>query len=57
MSVLWILGGGLYQRSSDIKRAGAMGRLAMTACTKGSYDFSRCTDEFDKMFRVFAENS
>lgn len=62
LSVLWILGAGFYQRSADMQRAGDMGGFAMRACMeeqklKGSFDFSRCSDEFDKMFRVFAEHS
>jgi hypothetical protein len=62
LSVLWILGGGFYQRSSDMQRAGDMGGFAVRTCMetqklKSSYDFSRCSDEFDKTFRVFAEPS
>lgn len=61
-SVLWILGAGLYQRSSDMKQAAEMGGWAMDVCNraesaKGSTDFSRCSGEFDTMFHTFAEGS
>jgi hypothetical protein len=62
LSVLWIVGAGLYQRSADMEKAGKMGGWAMEVCqkvqtSKGSSDFSRCSDEFTKMFNVFAEGS
>jgi hypothetical protein len=62
LSLLWILGAGLYQRSSDMQRAGDMGGWAMDVCNrsqtaKGSSDFSRCSGEFEKMFYTFAEGS
>jgi hypothetical protein len=39
-----------------------MGAWAMQVCqkgqvAKGSYDFSSCSAEFDKMFHTFAEHS
>jgi len=62
LSVLWMLGAGYYQRSSDMDKAGRMGGWTMEIChktqsAKGSYDFSSCSAEFEKMFHTFAEGS
>jgi hypothetical protein len=60
--VIWIFGAGFYQRTNDMERAGSMGGWAMSVCeksqtAKGSYDFSSCGVEFDKMFHIFAKDS
>ena len=61
-SVLWFVGGGIWQRTSDVARASDMMGFTYRTCTesaalKNIYNFTPCMDEATKQFELFLEGS
>jgi hypothetical protein len=62
LSVVWVLGDGLYQRDVDLTNAAWHLDFAYTVCAetktqRQDIDFKSCVDEADKNYGVFLEGS
>ena len=62
VSLLWVVCGGLWQRTSDVDRAlNYMGFVYRTcteaAALKNNYDFNPCMDKATDDFKLFLEGS
>jgi hypothetical protein len=56
-SVLWIIGGGFWQRTADVHRASEFSEMNYTFCTEmiskhGDYNFKSCSEDAGREFKL-----
>jgi hypothetical protein len=61
-SVLWVIGGGFWQRDSDLDKASNFSAAVYSMCSEAKsvrhdYDFKSCSAEADHSFNVMLEGS